>query len=171
MPDEIVITAPAVHAPSPETFSREYVSELRNENKGYRLKAQEQEAKAKAAEESATAAKTEAEAKVSAAIQSANDRILRAELKASAIKAGMIDMDGLKLADMSQVKLNDAGEVEGADALMATLKETKPYLFQTSSTTTQTQETPPKGKPEAKKATEMTPEEYAAHKKSVISRK
>ena len=32
----------------------------------------------------------------------------------------MIDLDGLKLADLSSVKLTEAGEVEGAEALMPT---------------------------------------------------
>lgn len=172
MPDETVVVATPQPAPiSPETFSREYVSELRNENKGYRLKAQEQEAKAKAAEEAATKAAAEAEAKVSAATQAANDRILRAELKAAAIKAGMIDMDGLKLADLSLVKLNDAGEVEGAEALMAAMKESKPYLFQNSSTTTQTSAVPPKKDDAPTDARKLSKQEYEAQKKALIAHK
>jgi hypothetical protein len=41
----------------------------------------------------------------------------------------MVDMDGLKMADLSTVKLNDQGELEGASELMAALKVAKPYLF------------------------------------------
>ena len=49
--------SPAPPAPrEPETFSKDYVRELREESKGYRLKLSETEAKAKAAEEKAAAA-------------------------------------------------------------------------------------------------------------------
>ena len=171
MPDEIVVTETKTVPASPETFTREYVTELRNESKAYRLKAQELEGKMTAAEAKAASAATEADAKVQAAAQSANDRILRAELKAAALKAGMIDLDGLKLADLSTVKLTDTGEVEGADALMTTMKETKPYLFQSSSTTTQTQTPPPKKDAEPVDARKMDKAQLAALEKELTSRK
>lgn len=152
--------APAPASREPEVFSREYVSELRGENASQRVARQAAEAKAQAAEENATKATTEAKASIEAATKSANERIIRAELKASAIKAGMVDIDGLKLADLSKVKLNEAGEVEGADALMEELKKSKPFLFGTATTTGSTTP-PPKPAPGAQtKATEMTPEEY-----------
>lgn len=171
MPEENLATPAPIVPPSPETFSREYVSELRNENKSFRLKAQELEAKAKESEEAATKAATEADAKVSANTQAANDRILRAELKAVALKAGMVDLDGLKLADLSKVKLNDEGEVEGAEALMTAMKESKPYLFGATSTTTQTQETPAKKAGEPIDARKLSKEEYEAKKKELTARK
>ena len=153
--------------PQIESFSREYVQELRHENASYRTKAAEESRKAAEAEERATKALEEATGKITAATTQANERIIRAELKASAIKAGMVDLDGLKLADLSTVKLNDAGEVEGAETLMEEMKKAKPYLFGTTISTTNTG-TPPKrdeGKP--KLATEMTKEEYAAAKENI----
>jgi hypothetical protein len=54
---------------------------------------------------------------------------LAAALKGAAQKARMIDLDWLKLVDMSKVTLEDDGSVKGADELMAALKEAKPYLF------------------------------------------
>ncbi|AVA33356.1 hypothetical protein C3Z06_06770 [Cupriavidus metallidurans] len=154
-------------APAPETFSKEYVHELRKENQGYRLKFQESEGKAKAAEEAASKANTDADAKVKAAQEAADQRVIRAELKAAALKAGMVDLDGLKLADLSGVKLNEAGEVEGAEALMEALKKSKPYLFGAPSTSTHGD--PPKPKnPEAKKATEMTEEEYRVAREAAV---
>ena len=140
----VVETTPAPRAPAPTPahtgFSPEYVKDLREENKGWRLKASEQEQRARAAEEAAAAAKKlaeDAEKAVADRLKSERetadkgwaDRLVRAELKAAAVKAGMIDLDGLKLADLSAVKLNDDGEVEGADDLLAALKEAKPYLF------------------------------------------
>lgn len=147
----------------PETFSREYVTELRNENKTYRLKAQEEVKKAEAAAEAIANAKKEADERISKATEASNERIKRAELKAIAIKAGIVDLDGLKLADLSKVKLNDAGEVEGADALIDDLKKSKPYLFGTT-TTSSTQEKPkPDTKP--KRVSEMTDAEREAEAK------
>lgn len=155
--------------PEKETFSREYVSELRQENKGYRLKASEMEAKAKAAEEAAKKAAEEAKAEKEQTINAANERIIRAELKAEAIKAGMIDLDGLKLADLASVKLNDAGEVEGADKLMEALKAAKPYLFKQPSTSS-SKEPPPNDPPKPKDVRHMTKAEYDAFRKSELAK-
>ncbi len=141
--------------PEAETFSKDYVRELREENKGWRLKASEAETKKKEAEEAAAKAAKEADDKVKGATTAADQRVIRAELKAAALNAGMVDLDGLKLADMSTVKLNDAGEVEGADALMETMKKLKPYLFGAASSSTG-KEPPKPGDPTKKKASEMT---------------
>lgn len=154
--------------PEPETFSKDYVRELREENKGWRLKHTEAEQKAKAAEDAAKAAQVAADEKSAAATKAANERVIRAELKAAALKAGMVDLDGLKLADLTTVKLNETtGEVEGADALMEAMKKAKPYLFGAANTSNPGN--PPKpGDPKTKKASEMTAEEYSAAKKAVI---
>ena len=155
------VAAPAVHAPTEQkTFPVEYVRELREENASQRVARQAAETKAQAAEESKALVITESEKKVSDANKSAEERIIRAELKASALKAGMIDLDGLKLADLSKVKLDANGEIEGADALMVDLKKAKPFLFG-SGTTTSSTTPPPKpddGKP--KQATELSDAEY-----------
>ena len=162
MADTDSVVVPPIAPPNKaEVFSREYVHELREESKGYRTKTQEAQALADAAVADAKKAREEADQKVTAAQASANERIIRAELKAEAIKAGMVDLDGLKLADLSKVKLNDAGEVEGADALMTELKKAKPYLFGTPGSTSNTETKPPKpGAPEIKDATTLSKEEY-----------
>lgn len=169
MSEETSNTSTTTAEPAKETFSREYVSELRAENKGWRLKAQELEQKtAKLAEE--------AEAKVKAALdeiaakeQLAKDRIIRAELKAVALAAGLIDSDGLKLADLTKVALGEDGSIEGAKEAIEALKAAKPYLFQAASSASTA--TPPERRETApKSATEMTPEEYAAARKAVTKR-
>lgn len=152
---------PAPRPPEPQTFSAEYVRELREENKGWRLKASEQEGIARTHKEAADKAAKEAEEKVSAATKAGNDRIIRAELKAVALKAGLVDLDGLKLADLSKVTLDDKGEVQGADALLEQLKKDKPYLFGAASTSTG-KPAPKPGDQQKKSAKDMTPEEYAA---------
>lgn len=155
----------------PETFSREYVTELRGENATYRTKAKEAAEKADLAEAAAKKAQEDADAKTKEAEAKANERIIRAELKAEAIKAGMVDLDGLKLADLSTVKLNDAGEVEGAAELMEALKKSKPFLFGSTSSTSNTGKPPEKKEDTPKKATEMDDKEWAEQRKKFGLRK
>lgn len=143
----------------PEVFSREYVHELREENKSWRTKHQEEAAARKTADDAVAKAGTETATKIKEAQTVADQRVIRAELKAAALKAGMVDLDGLKLADLSKVKLNDEGEVEGADELMEAMKKAKPYLFGEPSSSNGAK--PPKpGNQTPKLATEMTDEEY-----------
>ncbi len=163
---EVVVIPPT---PQPEVFSKEYVKELRAENSGWRLKAKEASDARDAAETAAKTAAEAAETRVSEVSKSSEQRIIRAELKAHAIKAGIVDLDGLKLVDLSSVKLDDNGEVVGADALIESLKKAKPYLFGAPGSSS-TQPTPSKDAPAPKKATEMTDDEYAAAKKDYIKR-
>ncbi len=71
-----------------------------------------------------------------------DDRVI-AELKVAAQRAGMVDLDGLKLADLTKVTLEADGSVKGADGLMIALKERWPGLFR------------------LKRAKDMTPQEAA----------
>lgn len=172
----VVHAVPTVPAPKePETFSREYVQELRAENKGTRLKATEAERKAADAEAAAKKATEEANAKIAAAeaaaketaekaAQAANERVIRAELKVAAQKAGMIDLDDLKVADLTKVTLEDDGvTVKGADELLASLKERKPHLFgQPNRGSSNPTPPPPPGDPQPKMAKDMTPAERDA---------
>jgi hypothetical protein len=173
MPDEIVppvaAPAPSPAPPEPETFSKDYVRELRAENKGWRLKASEQEAAARTAAEAAKKAGEEAEARIAEHTSKTDQRIIRAELKAVAIKAGIVDLDGLKLVDLKDVKLNAEGEVEGADALIEALKTAKPYLFGAPGSSS-THTPPDKDPPATKKASEMTSAEYAEARKAAMKR-
>ena len=167
----VTVTPPApppvvAPPPEPQTFSVEYVKELRAESKGYRLKLAETEAQKKAADEAVAKATADADAKIKDANTAAERRIIRAELKAFAVKAGMVDLDGLQLMDLSKLKLNDAGEVEGAEALLAAFKLAKPYLFGTESTSS-TAPVPPANVNTPKSAKDMTPEEFAAAKRAL----
>ncbi len=175
-PKPVTRVVPALEEPEDRqtAYSPQYIKDLREENKGWRLKASEQEslrkeadAKAeKAAKDAEDALKVEREkltAEKAEIETSSQKRIIQAELRAEAIKAGMVDLDGLKLADLSAVKIDEKGEVVGAEALMAALKESKPYLFGkpvvgTSNPQTPPKPTPPNGKP----ALAMSQEEWAA---------
>ena len=162
--DDVRKTEPKSNTPEQEVFSKEYVRELRHENAGYRLKAQEMERKAQEAAEAAKKAQEEAITKAQEAEQRAAARIIKAELKAHAIKAGIVDIDALALADLSGVKLNDNGEIEGADAVIEALKKSKPYLF--AQTTASTQQPPKGGKQETKTARDLSDADLRAELKS-----
>jgi hypothetical protein len=155
-----------------ESFSREYVQELREENRSWRLKLQEAEAARQATADLAARAKQESEAAIEvakhAAIEEARaqgaelqkalkERLVLAELRNAALKAGMVDLDGLKLADLSSVALDERHEVSGADELVSRLKEAKPYLFARPSPGSSNPEPPPKpGDKTPKMAKDMT---------------
>jgi hypothetical protein len=66
----------------------------------------------------------------------ADARIIQAVLRALATQARMIDMDWLKLVDVSSVTVDEAGDVQGAVELLEALRRDKPYLFEAVSTST-----------------------------------
>jgi hypothetical protein len=82
-----------------------------------------------------------------------NER-MHAELKAFAVKAGIVDVDGLQLADVSEVRFNDRGQLVGAHEAVEKLRASKPYLF-----------SPASMPPAPKKVSEMSHAEYAAERK------
>ncbi len=59
----------------------------------------------------------------------AKESTMLADLKVAAIRAGMIDLDGIKLLDLSGVQASEDGQVPDAPALMMGLKRNKPWLF------------------------------------------
>ncbi len=97
-------------------------------------------------------------------------RIVHAELKAEAVRAGIVDPDGLKLLDTTNVKLNSNGEVDGAGGLIADLKKAKPWLFGVHSSSS-TSAVPPAAPPTPKLATQMTEDEWRAARAALIKRR
>ncbi len=100
----------------------------------------------------------------------ARERLVRAELKAEAVRAGMVDLDGLKLIDTGAVKLSDAGEVEGGAALMREMKRAKPWLFGPASSSS-TAAAPPAQPPRQKSAREMSFDEWQAARAELLRRR
>jgi hypothetical protein len=158
--DDLVDVADKPREPTP------YEIKLRRESAKYRTAA-------KAKEEELARVKSEGEANLAAvkaqAKTEADQRVIRAELKASALKAGMVDLDGLKLLDLSKVTLNDKGEIEGADSLMEEAKKSKPYLFGEATNTSSNQKTPDPKPGEKKTAKDYAPgsPEYLAAKAEI----
>lgn len=96
-------------------------------------------------------------------------RVIRAEMKSEAIRAGMVDLDGLKLLDLSRMSLGEDGEVQGGSQAIAQLKRAKPWLF--GSTSSSSAATPPPALPTRPKlATEMTDEEYRDARSALLRR-
>jgi hypothetical protein len=98
------------------------------------------------------------------------ERMIRAEMKAQAIQAGMVDLDGLKFADTSGLTLDEAGEVRGADAAMASLRKAKPWLFGGTSTSSAAKR-PPAEPPRSRLATDMTTKEWLTARAELLRRR
>ncbi len=106
--------------------------------------------------------------RIEAANAEARARVVRAELKAAAARAGMVDLDGLKLVDLSAVSLDDKGEVVEAEALMTRLKREKPWLFGLHGSSSSRASAPPAQPPRMKLAREMTDDEYRAARAALL---
>ena len=94
-------------------------------------------------------------------------KLIRAELKAEAIRSGIIDLDGLKLLEISSARLDEKGEVENAAELVAQLRRAKPWLFNAVSSSSAAS-APLAQPPRQKLATEMTDEEYRSARAALL---
>lgn len=103
--------------------------------------------------------------------QQAEARLIRAELKAEAIRAGIVDPDGLKLIDISALKLNDSGEFEAAAELISEFKQAKPWLFGSQRSSSSGSAAPPSSPPRQKLATEMTESEWRRARNILLGRR
>ena len=83
---------------------------------------------------------------------------------------GFVILLDLRLLDLAGVKMTDAGEVEGAESLIAGLKTAKPYLFGSASSSS-TAAAPRNSDPSTKQATEMTQDEWRAARAKMLSRR
>lgn len=155
MPDD----ATTATTENKSSFSLEYVQELRGENATYRTRAKEAEARAQQAQQ-------DAQAQIAEASRAAETRVIRTELRAEALKAGLLDADDLKLADVSQLRVNENGEVIGVIELVKTLKQAKPYLFSRHASTSQAAPVPSTTAAKTFDARQATPEELAADAKA-----
>ena len=88
-------------------------------------------------------------------------RLVAANLRTEAVRAGMIDLDGLKLVDLSDVRLDDDDKIIGGRKMMTELRRAKPWLFGTGSSSS-VAIAPTLLPARQKTAMDMTDEEYAA---------
>ncbi len=101
---------------------------------------------------------------------SARQSTMMADLRVAAMKAGMIDLDGIKLLDLSAMRVTETGEVPDAPAVMSSLKQSKPWLFASLSTSSP-KEAPPSQPMQQKQAMEMTDDEYLAARALILRRR
>jgi hypothetical protein len=148
-----------------ETFSREYVSELREEAKAHRLRTLDLEKRYNELDAVYKQRNEEAETRIKELTLAARSKLLRAEVKTHALKAGIVDLDALKLLDMDKFKFDEeTGEIENADAIFKELKTAKSYLFQQPNTSSGA--TQPKAAPAGPiDAMKMSKEEFKAYRR------
>lgn len=151
----------------------DYERKLRREVVRYREQARVAQSEREIA---CAAAERERDDAIAAAQEDARSRVLQAELKTHAIQSGIVDLDGLRLADLNTLSLNDAGEVQGAEEVIAALRQRKPYLFSTDKaasaggTTAQLQRPPSPAQPSAVDARHLSREAWHAERERLIGR-
>ncbi len=110
-----------------------------------------------------------------AAERASQDRLIRAELAAIALTAGIIDPDLVRLVDPASagVKLDDAGAVVGGQAAIDAFRAAKPWAFRKTAAEegrSSSTASPPAASPAAgKSAKEMTHAEWRAARARLIS--
>jgi hypothetical protein len=102
--------------------------------------------------------------------QSARTLLLQSELKAEAVRAGMVDLDGLKLLTPGGVYIDDDGLVIGARTVIAELRHNKPWLFHALSSSNSAS-VPVSSATITKLATEMTLEEWRTARADLLRRR
>lgn len=116
------------------------------------------QARAIAAEEAVAAMRSEHE-----------ENMRRAELKIEAVRAGMIDLDGLKLVDPGVIRPQEDGPAPDAAAVMAQLKRDKPWLFAGASSSSMAS-APRAEPPRARHARELSDAEWRAARAELLRR-
>ncbi|MBU6448039.1 MAG: hypothetical protein KGQ26_00285 [Rhodospirillales bacterium] len=112
-----------------------------------------------------------AEAALEQAGAAAKARIIRAELKAEAVKAGMVDLDGLKLIDAGELQVNEDGEVADAPTVLAKLKRAKPWLFGGGKSSSAAASAPKPEPPRQRMASEMSRDEWLNARAALLKRR
>ena len=100
-------------------------------------------------------------------------RVAAAELRLEAVRAGMVDLDGLKLIDPASAAPDMDGTHPDAAQLVAALRRDKPYLFWGGGAGSSSARVPapPASAARAKLATEMTLEEWRAARAELLRRR
>ncbi len=105
-----------------------------------------------------------------AQVAALRSKLVQAELRTAAARAGMIDLDGVKLVDTASLAVNEAGELQGGPEIMARLRQEKPWLFgrgSSSSPAVAPRATPPK----AKTAMDMSVDEWRVARAELLRRR
>ena len=128
------------------------MSESKNEEENWKLRAEIAESSLE---------RTKAEART---------RIIYAELRAEATKAGMIDLDGLKLLDTDTLNISDDGSIEDVSAVFTKLKRAKPWLFGSGKSSSALTNAPSPELPRQRMATEMSHDEWLSARAALLKK-
>jgi hypothetical protein len=108
---------------------------------------------------------------VAAEVAALRARVVQAELRTEAVRAGMVDLDGVRLIDASGLVLGPDG-VEGAADLVARMREAKPWLFgRGGGSSSSAGRAPVAAAPKAKTAMEMSEDEWRAARAELLRRR
>jgi len=98
-------------------------------------------------------------------------RLLQSELRTEAVRAGMVDLDGVRLIDPAALTLTDTGALDGGPALMARLRQDKPWLFGKGAASSSSGAVPPPAAPAApRSAMDMGVDEWRAARAELLRR-
>ena len=126
--------------------------------------------------EEARSAQVERDAAIAAIQAESNSRLIRSELQVIALKSGIVDIDALRLIDASNLRVTAEGGVDGADDAIASLKASKPYLFEDGRgamamfTTSPGRRAPTPAMPDPVDARTLSREQWQAERAKVLSR-
>ena len=112
-----------------------------------------------------------AEAALAETKSHATAKLIHAELKAEAIRAGMVDLDGLKLLDISEFTLDRHGDVAGAEGILAGLKRAKPWLFGQGASSSAAAHAPRPEPPRTRHANELSHDEWLTARAALLRRR
>lgn len=152
----------------------DYEKKLRREVVRYREQARIAETEREAA---CAAAARDRDDAIAAVQEEARSRVVQAELKAHAIQSGIVDLDGLRLADLGGLVVGETGEVQGVEQVIANLRERKPYLFaaekgsMASGTTAQLQRPPQPAQPSNIDARSLSRDAWQAERDRLLGSK
>lgn len=97
------------------------------------------------------------------------NRLILAELRHEALRADMVDTDGVRLLDLSNLRLSADATLPEAPSLIAGLRAAKPWLFTRS---TSSPAAPPSNVPQApRRATDMTADEWRLARAELLRRR
>ena len=113
----------------------------------------------------------EVSAEAGAEVTALRARLVQSELRTEAVRAGMVDLDGVRLVDVSGLVLGADG-IEGGAALMARMREAKPWLFgRAGGSSSNAGRAPVAVAVKAKTAMEMSEEEWRAARAELLRRR
>lgn len=96
-----------------------------------------------------------------------DQRAIRGELRVEAVRAGIVDLDGLQLLDTAGLAVSEDGTVTGAPGAIQAFRKEKPWLFGLVSSSSPT--SPPLSHPpRSRSAMEMSDAEYAAVRAAML---